>query len=386
MRKSTAAAAAAAVLAVLMSAAAPAVAGNAPAAAGTSASAACTPGFTVLPNLPAEDSWTSGAVRAFGAGDLAVGVSNGRPAYWTGGQAHPVPLPEGHTAGWVSGVSATGLMVGVVQRGSDQAQSAFSYRAGQAAVRLLTAPATAGDLTEPKVNASGRIVFGEGGVAKEWVEGGPARVLPAPAGLPAGTLTTSVSGINTRGDVLGTATVRHTDVENDREVTVSNPVVWPAGGYPPQVLQVWTEDDPTVNTVASGLDDKGRVVGYEAESYRDVQRRTPATWKRPYDGQPVNPGLPAGLHATLEAISPTTNVTVGTESTFTEGFASQERPVYWPGSGPLLTLPVTAGWRTTALAVSDDGRVGGRTVDPQTVRSSAVVWTCAGKQAFVPQR
>ncbi|MFI5859905.1 hypothetical protein [Streptomyces sp. NPDC051546] len=401
MSRSMSALAAATVLAGLLTATAPASAAPAsyavaaptgtPTVASAAATAtACVPDAVRLPALPTGP-WTSGAVNGLGADGLAVGESRGLPAYWTADRTvHPVPLPAGFQNGSVTAVNAKGLMVGTLERSSDRAHAAFTYRAGDAAVRLLTGASAgtgAGD-----VNDAGRVVGMDAGTPKEWVNGTVVRELPVPEDAHPGTRIVTVDGINKRGDVLGTAHTEYEDPENDRIVSKTFPVVWPAGGgYPPYSLPVWNETDWTTGTEASGIDDKGRVVGYEAENYRELRRRTPAVWKKPYDAAPAAPGPVTGYETlTFEAISPTTNVTVGTAATFVEGYPRYVRAAYWPGTGSPLVLPNPAGAsadvNTEARAVSDDDRVGGSFRDLLTLTDSAMIWTCASKQAYAPEK
>lgn len=381
------AAGAAVVLAGLITATLPASAASA--AAPKAASAACVPDVVRLPALPSGPSG-SGVVNGLGANGLAVGESRGLPAYWTADRTvHAVPLPAGFQNGRVNAVNAKGLMVGTLERSSDHARAAFTYRAGDPAVRLLTGTATGTGVSD--VNDAGRIVGMDGGVPKEWVNGTAVRELPVPEDAHPSTRIVALDGINKRGDVLGTAHTEYLDVENDQVVSKTFPVVWPAGGgYPPYSLPVWNETDWTTGTAASGIDDKGRVVGYEAENYHGLRRRTPAVWKKPYDAPPTSPALITGYeNLTLEAISPTTNVTVGTAVTFVEGYARYVQAAYWPGTGTPLLLPNPAGVgadvNTEARTVSDDDRVGGSFRDLLTLTDSATVWTCASKQAYAPK-
>lgn len=387
------AAGAAIVLAGLVTAAAPASAAPATASAAAATvvpAAACVPDVVSLPALPSGTS-ASGAVNGFGADGLAVGESRGLPAYWTADHAvHAVPLPAGFQNGKVTAVNAKGLMVGTVERSSDHARAAFTYRPGDAAVRLLTGAATATGAAD--VNDAGRVVGMDAGTPKEWANGTVVRELPVPADAHPSTKIVSVDGINKRGDVLGTAHTEYEDLENDQIVSKTFPVVWPSGGgYPPYSLPVWTETYWTTGTQASGIDDKGRVVGFEAENYRELRRRTPAVWKKPYDALPASPGLVTGYeNLTFEAISPNTNVTVGSAVTFVEGYARYVQAAYWPGTGAPLVLPNPAGAsadvNTEAWAASDDDRVGGTFRDLATGADSATIWTCASKQAYAPQK
>lgn len=376
-RAVTSAAAAAAVLAGLITAAAPAAA----------ADPACTPGITVLPSLTGGP---AGSVRAFGPDGLAAGSSAGLPAYWTAdGAVHAVPMPEGFQEGTVTAVNGKGLMAGTVRSTAQgYPRAVFTYQLGAASVQLITATSVHSGGAD--VNDAGRVVAMDDGVAKEWVNGTVVRELPVPADAHPSTVISSVSGINKRGDVVGTAHTSYWDQDNDQNVSKTFPVVWPAGDYPTASLPVWNDGDWNLGTHPTGIDDKGRVVGYEKLSYRDWQERKPAAWKRPYDALPVSPGLVPGYqHLTLDAISPTTNATVGAAMTFVDGYPNHIRAAYWPGTGPAKALPHPAGAtpddRSEAFAVADDDRVGGSYWAWDGVGSGAVIWTCASGQAYTPQ-
>ncbi|MET9885532.1 hypothetical protein ABZZ20_20830 [Streptomyces sp. NPDC006430] len=181
------------------------------------------------------------------------------------------------------------------------------------------------------------------------------------------------------------------DAENDIEVTKTFPVVWPAGGgYPPYSLQVWNGYHRSFSTIDRDIDDRGRVVGLEDYYYRNDPRLTPAVWKKPYDALPTDPGRLRGYgHLEFSGSSPTTNVAVGTATSFEESWPSSFRAVYWSGKGAPLALPFPAGTAgeqlSRAFAATDDDRVGGALVDREIRASSAVIWTCASKQAYAPQ-
>ncbi|MFF1337680.1 hypothetical protein ACFVYT_07135 [Streptomyces sp. NPDC058290] len=384
MRSVTAAAGAAAVLAGLVTAAGPAAA----AAAGKTA---CSPAIELLPALPGAG---GGAVAGFGAGGLVVGDSGDRPAYWTGAEhtVHAVPLPAGFDRGSIKAVSAKGLMVGTATRDADRARVTFTHQKGAATSEALTTPVAEGRAVDIDVNESGRVVAVDNGVAKEWVNGTAVRELPVPADAIPGTKVVSLSGINKRGDIVGTASGSYFDAENDIEVTKTFPVVWPAGGgYPPYSLQVWNGYHSSFSTIGRDIDDRGRVVGLEDYYYRNDPRLTPAVWKKPYDALPTDPGRLAGFgHLEFNGSSPTTNAAVGTATTFEESWPSSFQAVYWPGQGTPKALPFPAGAPgakplSRAFAATDDDRVGGSLSDRESGTGSAVVWTCASKQAYVPQ-
>lgn len=378
MRRTTSAAGAAIVLAGLITAAGPA-------AAATGATA-CAPAIELLPALPG---MSGGTVKGFGAGGLAVGESGDRPAYWTGAEhtVHAVPLPAGFDRGSVKAVSAKGLMVGSATRDADRATVAFTHQMGSATSEALTTPG-GGDVD---VNESGRVVAVDQGVAKEWVNGEVVRELPVPADAIPGSKIVSLTGINKRGDIVGTVTGSYFDADNDIQVTKTFPAVWPAGGgYPPYSLQVWNGYHYSFTTIGRDIDDRGRVVGLEDFYYRNDPKQTPAVWKKPYDALPADPGRLNGYHdLELSGSSPTTNVAVGTATNFEESWPSYFRAAYWPGKGALLALPHPAGSTgstlSRAFAASDDDRVGGTILDRETRAGSAVVWTCASKQAYAPQ-
>ncbi|MEU6314387.1 hypothetical protein [Streptomyces sp. NPDC047014] len=387
MRGTTAAAGAAVLLTGLITTAGPA---SAAAPAGT-APAACTPAVEVLPALPGQ---SGGAVRGFGAAGLALGESGGRPAYWTGAEhtAHAVPLPAGFDRGRATAVSAAGLLVGTAVRTADRTSVAFTHQLGSAVSTALTAPSAPGVEVAADVNASGRVVAVDGGVGKEWLNGRVVRELPVPADAIAGSEVVALTGINKRGDIVGTVSGSYFDSANDIQVTKTFPVVWPAGGgYPPYSLEVWNGYHASFATLGRDIDDRGRVVGLEAYHYRNDPRRTPAVWKKPYEALPTDPGrVPGYGHLEFDGSSPTTNVAVGTATEFEESYATSYRAVHWSGAGAPRVLPAPAVAPgavplTRAFAAADDDRVGGTVTDRQSQASDAVLWTCASKQAYTPE-
>ncbi len=142
-------------------------------------------------------------------------------------------------------------------------------------------------------------------------------------------------------------------------------------------------------TYGTGIDNRGRVVGHEWTSWRELQHHRPAVWKQPYDALPADPGRLAGQEdLSLEATSPNTKVAVGWAMTYEEGYVKSAQPAYWPGQGPVLALPAGNGaLRGSARVATDDDRVGGSIAfADNTPGSRAVIWTCAGKQAYLPQK
>ncbi|MFJ7158191.1 hypothetical protein ACIQUQ_25090 [Streptomyces sp. NPDC101118] len=342
----------------------------------------CKPELLLLKSLPSTDGYVSGEVLGLGAGDLSVGSSEGVPVFWEGVKVTAVPLPAGWTAGKVNAVNAGGLMVGTLTRDNGREAVAFTYRKGDAAVALLSA---AGDNSwGADVNDAGYVVGTAAGTATVWRDGQVVRRLPVPADAHSSTKV-GAAGINKRGDIVGTATTYYWDEAGDYPVGNSFPVVWPAGGYDPYSLLVENQTDYTIGNRATDLDAAGRVVGFEDVNMKAWYRTTAQVWKKPYDALPTLPGkLPGHVDGELYAISPTTNVSVGSAMTYEENYPQKLKPQYWPGSGPMLTLPLPNADATgLAKAVSDDDRVGGTVIDyDHLVGESAAVWTCASKQAY----
>jgi hypothetical protein len=78
-------------------------------------------------------------------------------------------------------------------------------------------------------------------------------------------------------------------------------------------------------------------------------------------------------------------VTVGVARFHPDSPTLPDQAVLWKGSGDVLALPrLAANKETSAAAVSDDDRVGGAAVNASG-KTRAVVWTCASKQAYLPQ-
>ncbi|WP_052680540.1 hypothetical protein [Streptomyces sp. NRRL F-4428] len=373
MRRSTPAAAAAAVLAGLVTAAGPvAVADAAPAAK-------CTPKVQVLGSI-GDESYTRDAQRSQGVFDLgpdglAVGVSGYKPAYWTGTTVHQVPLTDPNQRGQVLAVNAHGLMVGVLR--SSGTTSLFTYQAGAPAITLL--PDSDGSDLEADVNDAGYVVSRSGSWAGTvWKDGRKVRELPVPADAGPGTRISMVTGVNNRGDVLGVVTQDHEIPETGEHLEGSYPVLWPGDGTAPRALERSTND-----SYVQDLDESGRVVGYDwAGPWHEYQTWV---WEPSLAGLGTSPGgLSTHPYATFEAISPTTNVSVGTAKHHPEQLTLPDQALLRAGSGPVKALPrLAAGGASMADAVSDGDRVGGAAVDAKG-RLKPVIWTCATKQAYNP--
>ncbi|UUY51437.1 hypothetical protein NRK68_31905 [Streptomyces yangpuensis] len=374
MRRSMSAAGAAVVLAGLITAAGPAVtAGAATGATGVK----CTPKIQVLGSIGDEsymrDMQRSQGVFDFGSGDLAVGVSGHKPVYWTGTTVHRVPLTDPNQTGQVLAVNAHGLMVGVL-RGFG-GTSLFTYQAGAAAITAL--PDSYGSDLEADVNDAGYVVSRTGsGPGAVWKDGLKVRDLPVPADAGPGTRITMVTGINNRGDIIGMATQDHEVPETGEHLENTYPVLWPGDGTAARLLAPSGND-----SYVQDLDESGRIVGYDwAGPWHEYRTWV---WEPPLTGPGTTPGgLSSHPYATFEAISPTTNVSVGTAKFHPEEMTLPDQALLRAGSGPVKALPrLAAGQASMADAVSDADRVGGAAVNAQG-KLKPVIWTCATRQAY----
>ncbi|MFD3696538.1 hypothetical protein ACFWUZ_10285 [Streptomyces sp. NPDC058646] len=367
-----------------MSAAAAAVVAAALLAAAGPASAAG-PGTVCKPDLKHLENVTPGAaaeVLGLGAGDLAVGTSDELPVYWQGTRLYRVPLPAGWTEGSVRSVNAKGLMAGTLSR-DDRKQVLFTYQKGARSVQILTAPADrAGGTGGIAVNDAGRVAGVTGAVAKEWQDGRLVRELPLPAGAQDETRIDKISGINKRGDIVGSA-YRWKEQDGWPNILYrSYPVVWPAGGGPAYALPGVDENNPARETHPAGIDDRGIVASAEVSSWHGTLDAVGYVWQSPYTAAATAlPVLPGQEELEIEDLSPTTNRLVGTAMTYLDGgYAKPSQATYQVGRGPVKVLPVPdplSGARATA--VSDDDRVAG------TIADAPVIWTCASRQAHLPQ-
>ncbi|WP_329143758.1 hypothetical protein OIU91_06800 [Streptomyces sp. NBC_01456] len=335
---------------------------------------ACRPALQVLASLPGSG---DSQVRGLGPNALAVGGSHGLPVYWTGTRVHRVPLPAGFTGGEVAAVNAKGLMVGSLNGAGRSA--AFSFRVGARKVTLLPAGAHAAD-----VNDRGLIV-GDGGtpgslVGLEWDGARIVRRLKPPAGYSL----TSVTALNNAGQIAGSGEA----VKDDESWSAG--LTWPTGrGAAAIPLQrFWPAGVPYDYWYPRDIDRAGRIVG--TYDYVHLDTLTPTQWLPPYTTENQVGHLGERTSGTFEAISPTTNVSVGTardshmDGPFPPETAPPIQAQIWPGTGPLLALPRLSPEGTSeAFAVSDDQRVGGTAADA-TSTSRAVIWTCALRQAYRP--
>lgn len=339
------------------------------------AGATCDPAIRVLDSLPGDG---TSRVDDFGAGALSVGVSQARPVYWTGRHLHRIPLPSGYTQGTVEAVNRSGLMVGSLGNATPGVSVAFSYRAGAPAVHLLPRGSRA-----TGVNDHGHIV-GEGRdgdtlVGLEWSGGRLRRQLA----LAPGFTVTAVTAINNAGLVTGSVY----GVEDD--LWFDGGVVWPADPTaPPTLLGPYYPGDTYDYWTPTAIDDTGRIVGTDYYSRADLT--TPVTWASPDVASTYVGLLGDRTSGTLDDISPTTGVAVGTAlDSYVVGpwppdTAPPVQAEIWPGSGPMRALPRLApDGASSAYAITDDDRVGGSAADAAGA-TRAVVWTCALEQSYLP--
>ncbi|MGW7578171.1 hypothetical protein [Streptomyces sp. NPDC054765] len=334
----------------------------------------CRPALQVLGSLPGPG---GSQVKGLGPKALAVGASRGLPVYWTGTRVHRVPLPAGFTGGEVAAVNAKGLMVGSLHHADRTA--AFSFRAGARRVTLLPEGAHAAD-----VNDRGLIVGDglKGGalIGLEWDGARIHRRLAPPAGYSL----TSVTALNNAGQIAGSGEA----VKGDESWSAG--FFWSArsGAAAVPLQPFWPSELPYDYWYPRDIDRAGRIVG--THDYIHLDTRTPAQWLPPYATRNEPGLLGERTSGTFEAISPTTNVSVGTamdshmDGPFPPETAPPEQAQIWPGTGPLLALPrLSTKGASQAYAVSDDQRVGGSAADAAST-PRAVVWTCALRQAYRP--
>ncbi|MGW0391235.1 hypothetical protein ACWDYJ_10085 [Streptomyces sp. NPDC003042] len=372
MRKTMAAIGAAVALAGLVTAAGPATA---------NAAARCEPALTALGALPGtEVSWPKEGVRALGRGALSVGSSRGKAVYWTGTAVHRVPVPDSRAEGELVGVNQNGLMTGRYRPYGTTHQVDFTYRAGDASVTELPgATQWSGGLD---VNDAGRVVAGGYGdrSIRVYADGAVERTLTIPEELGPDTYVLTIGGINSRGDVV--ATVQRVEPDTGGRVEESYPVLWPGDGSAAQVLPKAGGGHNTSWVTDIAAD--GTIVG--SDWYGPGYQWTPWVWTSPPGTPGTSPGrLSTHPYASLDGISPSTGVAVGTARFHPEDAANgADQAVLWPGSGPLLALPrLSAGKATEAVAMSDDDRAAGSAVTASG-QTRAVVWKCASRQAHLP--
>ena len=348
------------------------------AAGAVAAPAKCGPAVQVLAPLPGHPA--GGSVNDLAPHGVAVGSDDGLPVWWTGSEAHPVPLPEGYGSGTVNAVNKHGLMVGTLGTWADSA--AFSYRIGDAAVHLLPGGRAATD-----VNNHGHIV-GTGTNSRgyatglEWAGGVLRRQLPlAPALIDdvEHSAVDTIDGINDSGRIIGSAS----GVEPVWENWTQAALTWPAALHgKPTVMG--EEGDSEDTSQPSDIDNGGNVVGtWTAWHSMSVG---PMQISPPYDTT-LGGALPGDReNGYFNAISPTTGLIAGTGIDWEYGDHMPPRAslaTVWSGVVPALVLPRLARHQSSgAAAASDDDRVGGAAGNASGV-AVPVVWNCALQRGHV---
>lgn len=317
---------------------------------------------TVLPSI--SPIWHHNRVTGLGGhGRIAVGESDDLPVYWQDGVIKRVPLPAGVFRGQVNAVNEFGLMVGWMTGAlsdPDHLAVAFRYWPGKARVELYPRGSEATDINNAgyaTVNFSSDYAFVYG----------PGVRLARTLRIPQYGSLSGVTGLNDAGRAVGSVDIP----EDGRARSHSSAVTWAADGSMAE-LKPTGESSPRIGRSASGIDNRGRVIG-ETYDYRqpDAANNHGLFWPSiKMAGQPV-PML------SLDAISPSTQVVVGIHQGTTSGGGDEGwEAAMWRGSGPVTILPALSPQAPSfASAVDDDGRVGGVAVDAQG-KAQPVIWKC----------
>ncbi|MEW2066883.1 hypothetical protein [Streptomyces sp. NPDC007346] len=309
-------------------------------------------------------------VKALGSPGISAGSSADVPVYWTGAEVHRVPIPPGNLAGEVTAINRHGLMVGTLRNPSTNATQAFSFRIGNAKVRLLP-----GGIAAHDVNDSGVIAgVGSGHTAVLWKNNTVFRSLTVDTatGEYGGAFT--AVGINNAGTVIGGGT-RYIEGE-----WVGVGLLWKAGtpGHARTLLPQAAPNEG-YSSVATDISRAGRVVGHRLFTWG-----TQVYWDRPYTQPPTDvAGLPGlGAEGYFTAISPNGRLTVGyAPNRWADPGEERGAAQVWTG-GTMVKLPRLDPLGTAeAHAAADDGRIGGYATglpDPEGPETAyPVIWRCS---------
>ena len=329
----------------------------------------CVPGIETLTVLPGGFN----GVYDLGPGTMAVGASGNVPAYWKGTTVHALPLPDGYVRGSVNAVNQHGLMVGTVWEGN--ASVGFTYHVGDSAMQLLPDSNATVD-----VNDHGHVLgyqYTESGTEpREWVDGQVRRNLAA---RDPEIHIESVTAINNAGQIVGTGWKPRQNSPNGAPLSL----LWPASATGKATRLTPAVDDglKTPYWEVTNIDNAGRIFGHRHLTRFGVPEDFLS--EAPYTTL-TSPGILEGHDSSdFAAVSPSSSVVVGGAIDF-----SGENPMmaeYWPGSGPVLTLPpLYAGGTTWATAVSDDDRVAGSVAHSISDPALPAIWTCASQLAYLP--
>ena len=352
------------------------VSGTAQAAAPQAAAPACAPSITVLPTFSGPDAGLSAVQGLSRTANIAVGSSNGSPAYWTGRTARRVPLPAGYNGGAVFAVNSLGLMVGRVS-GPSKLSRAFRYWYGASSIVFLP-----GGYKAVAVNDAGHVVgIGMKNDARVGYEWAPGTTVRRTLKLAPNTGLGDVTGINNSGRIIGHGHILTSD--NSAGLTWSSSVTAAATtlNNPAYPVAIGTEFSPVA------IDNRNRIAGVYSYGHPSVY--SPFFWPSPAGTGAVVGGRNRE-NAGFVALSDN-KVAVGTawdDSPWDDspGHSRPDVALIWNGrsmAGPLLELPpLLAGHGAWAVAINNDGRAGGMADDAAGIHP--VVWVCALQQARTP--
>ncbi|MFJ8847224.1 hypothetical protein ACIRFF_30495 [Streptomyces cyaneofuscatus] len=335
---------------------------------GSTATGNCAaPTLQALDRLPGPGSFA--VVKALGSPGISAGSSGDVPVYWTGAEVHRVPLPPGYPAGEVAAINRHGLMVGTLRNPSTNAAKAFSFRIGNAKVRLLPGGIAAHDVNDAGVIAGVR----SGNTGVLWKNNTVLRNLTVDTATGEYGGSFRAVGINNAGTVIGGGT-RYIEGE-----WVGVGLVWKAGtrGHARTLLPQAAPNEG-YSSVATDISRTGRVVGHRLFTWG-----SPVYWNRPYTQPPTDvTGLPGlGPEAYFTAISPNGRLTVGyAPNRWADPGEERGAAQAWTG-GAMIKLPRLDPLGTAeAHAAADDGRIGGYATgvpDPEGPESAyPVIWRC----------
>lgn len=248
-------------------------------------------------DLPPVGSLTNCLGYAINDFDQVAGTANDRPAIWTNGVGHVIPMLPDYTSARVTGISNSGLVIGYSSGSFGPGpHSGFLWGSSTGVAPLL--PLAGSDSSRAYgINDSGTVVglsFFSGSIlnkATEWVNGVPNELAP-------GQGFTEAFGVNDSGNVVGYASGRGavfwnrtgplstigwlpgfqhiypTDI-NNRNVAVGGAANFQSG---PMSSHGWVWDSALglrdLNTVttgipsgwaitdATGINDQGQIVGF----------------------------------------------------------------------------------------------------------------------------
>jgi uncharacterized membrane protein len=340
------------------------LAGLAPASS-TARADGCRPTITRLPDLGYGSE--AGAIQ----GDTIVGWvddSSGTqlPAVWQDGQLHTL---SGLSAGAAGDVNARGEIVG------DAGNFTEAFAVVDGTIHAL-APNDGGFIYARRVNDRGQIagVAFDGLYAARWdsYTSAPVALMPAP-----GDSFSFAKGINDQGVVAG---------DSDDSSGVPYAAIWTPRGVVHKLEPGFGSGQPGD---LFAISNRGEAVGesFETDAAGNILADQATAWSD--RGHPILiPLLPATNQSTALNVSDLGWVVGGAaQIDYSTGAFGPTHALLWFGHGPSMTLPVPGlsynASESLVHGVQDDGTVVGSagSADGNAV---ATVWTCAQRQAFVP--